>query len=163
MQSSEKRLKNTAFFDQVRLRPESTNIPGRKNLNVLVSESRTGSFSFGAGFGSVKSAQFFLEMKQSNFDINDWKSGFQGAGQKFRARISLGNKSNQALIGFEEPWLFEERLTFGTNLYSTDSAYNSSHYNELRTGIEFYIRRRLFELVEAKLSYKYESVDIMMF
>ena len=160
MQSSEKRLKNTAFFDQVRLRPESTNIPGRKNLNVLVSESRTGSFSFGAGFGSVKSTQFFLEMKQSNFDINDWKSGFQGAGQKFRARISLGSRSNQALIGFEEPWLFEERLTFGTNLYSTDSAYNSSHYDELRTGIEFYIRRRLFELVEAKLAYKYESVDI---
>ena len=160
MQSSEKRLKNTAFFDEVRLRPESSNIPGRKNLNVLVSEARTGSFSFGAGFGSVKSTQFFLEMKQSNFDINDWKSGFQGAGQKFRARISLGKKSNQALIGFEEPWLFEERLTFGTNLYSTDSAYNSSYYDELRSGIEFYIRRRLFELVEAKLSYKYESVDI---
>ena len=160
MQSSEKRLKNTAFFDEVRLRPESSNIPGRKNLNVLVSEARTGSFSFGAGFGSVKSTQFFLEMKQSNFDINDWKSGFQGAGQKFRARISLGKKSNQALIGFEEPWLFEERLTFGTNLYSTDSAYNSTYYDELRSGIEFYIRRRLFELVEAKLSYKYESVDI---
>ena len=160
MQSSEKRLKNTAFFDEVRLRPESSNIPGRKNLNVLVSEARTGSFSFGAGFGSVKSTQFFLEMKQSNFDINDWKSGFQGAGQKFRARISLGKKSNQALIGFEEPWLFEERLTFGTNIYSTDSAYNSTYYDELRSGIEFYIRRRLFELVEAKLSYKYESVDI---
>ena len=160
MQSSEKRLKNTAFFDQVRLRPESTNIPGRKKLNVLVSESRTGSFSFGAGFGSVKSTQFFLEMKQSNFDINDWESGFQGAGQKFRARISLGNLSSQALIGFEEPWLFEQRLTFGTNLYATESEYNSSDYNEKRTGLELYIRRRLFELVEAKVSYKYELVNI---
>ena len=160
MESSEKRLKNTAFFDQVRLRPESTNIPGRKNLNIFVTESKTGSFSFGAGFGSVRSTQFFLEMKQSNFDINDWESGFQGAGQKFRAQISLGKKSNQLLIGFEEPWLFNERLTFGTSIYSSDSAYNSTHYDELRTGIEFYIRRRLFELVEAKLSYKYESVDI---
>ena len=80
---------------------------------MLVSESRTGSFSFGAGFGSVRSTQFFFEMKQSNFDINDWESGFK-AGQKFRARISLGRLSNQALIGFEEPWLFEERLSFGT-------------------------------------------------
>ena len=160
MQSSEKRLKNTGFFEEVRLRPESTNIPGRKNLNVLVSESRTGSFSFGAGFGSVRSTQFFLEMKQSNFDINDWESGFQGAGQKFRARISLGNLSSQALIGFEEPWLFEQRLTFGTNLYATESEYNSSDYNEKRTGLELYIRRRLFELVEAKVSYKYELVDI---
>ena len=160
MQSSEQRLKNTAFFDEVRLRPEATNIPGRKNLNVLVSESRTGSFSFGAGFGSVRSTQFFLEMKQSNFDINDWESGFQGAGQKFRARIAIGNLSSQALVGFEEPWLFEQRLTFGTNIYATESEYNSSDYNEKRTGLELYIRRRLFELVEAKLSYKYEMVDI---
>lgn len=160
MESSEKRLKNTAFFDEVRLTPESTNIPGRKNLNVLVSESRTGSFSFGAGFGSVRSTQFFLEMKQSNFDIKDWESGFQGAGQKFRARISIGSLSSQALIGFEEPWLFEQRLTFGTNLYATESEYNSSDYNEKRTGLELYVRRRLFELVEAKLSYKYELVDI---
>lgn len=160
MESSEKRLKNTAFFDEVRLRPESTNIPGRKNLNVLVSESRTGSFSFGAGFGSVRSTQFFFEMKQSNFDLGDWESGFQGAGQKFRARISIGSLSSQALIGFEEPWLFEQRLTFGTNLYATESEYNSSDYNEKRTGLELYVRRRLFELVEAKLSYKYELVDI---
>ena len=160
MQSSEKRLKNSAFFDEVRLRPEATNIPGRKNLSVFVSESRTGSFSFGAGFGSVRSSQFFLEIKQSNFDINDWESGFQGAGQKFRARISIGRLTKQALLGFEEPWLFEQRIAFGTNLYSTESEYNSSDYNEKRTGLEFYIRRRLFELVEAKLSYKYEMVDI---
>jgi outer membrane protein insertion porin family len=99
-------------------------------------------------------------MKQSNFDISDWESGFQGAGQKFRARLSLGSQSSQALIGFEEPWLFEQRLTFGTNLYSTESKYNSVDYNEKRTGLELYVRRRLFELVEAKLSYKYELVDI---
>ena len=160
MRSSEKRLKNTAFFNEVRLRPESTNIPGRKNLNVFVSESRTGAFSFGAGFGSVRSTQLFLEIKQSNFDINSWESGFQGAGQKFRARISLGSRSSQALIGFEEPWLFDQRLTFGTDLYSSESKYNSSDYNEKRTGLELYIRRRLFELVEAKISYKYELVDI---
>ena len=127
---------------------------------MLVSEARTGSFSFGASFGSVRKSQFFLEMKQGNFDIKDWKSGFQGAGQKFRARLSLGSKSDQVEISFEEPWLFEERLTFGTNLYSTDSTFNSMHYDESRTGIEVYTRRLLFELVEAKLSYKHEYVDI---
>ena len=98
MKSSEMRLKNTGFFEEVRLRPEDSNIPGRKNLDVFVSESRTGSFSFGAGFGSVRSTQFFLEIKQSNFDINDWESGFQGAGQKFRARISIGKKNSQRYL-----------------------------------------------------------------
>ncbi|MAV39515.1 MAG: outer membrane protein assembly factor BamA [Puniceicoccaceae bacterium] len=160
MEASEMRLKNTNYFDSVRLRPESTNIPGRKNLNILVSESRTGSFSFGAGFGSVRSSQFFLEMKQSNFDINHWQSGFQGDGQKFRARVSVGNLSSQVLFSFEEPWLFEQRIAFGANVYSTKSEYNSADYNEQRTGIELYIRRRLFELVEAKIAYTQELVDI---
>ena len=160
MKSSEKRLKNTGFFDEVRLSPEDSSIPARKNLNILVSESKTGSFSFGAGFGSVRSTQFFLEMKQSNFDIGDWESGFQGAGQKFRARLSIGSRGNQVLVGFEEPWLFDQRLSFGTSLYSTEAEYNSSEYNEKRTGIEFNIRRRLFELLEANFSYTYETVDV---
>lgn len=160
MEASEMRLKNTNYFDSVRLRPEPTNIPGRKDLNILVTESRTGSFSFGAGFGSVQSSQFFLEMKQSNFDINHWQSGFQGDGQKFRARISVGNLSSQILFTFEEPWLFEQRVAFGTNVYSTKSEYNSADYNEQRTGLELYVRRRLFELVEAKIAYTQELVDI---
>ncbi len=160
MQASEIRLKNTNYFDSVRLSPETSNIPSRKNLNIFVKESRTGSFSFGAGFGSVRSSQFFLEMKQSNFDINDWSSGFQGDGQKFRARIAVGSLSSQILLGFEEPWLFEQRVAFGTNLYSTKSEYNSADYNEQRTGLEMFIRRRLFELVEARFSYIYEVVDI---
>jgi outer membrane protein insertion porin family len=45
-------------------------------------------------------------------------------------------------------------------LYRTESDYNSSEYNELRTGFEIYLRRRLFELVEARMSYRLESVDI---
>ena len=160
MKSSEKRLKNTGFFNEVRLTPESSNIPSRKNLNILVSESTTGSLSFGAGFGSVRSTQLFFELKQANFDLNDWESGFQGAGQKFRARLSLGEKSSQALIGFEEPWLFEQRIALGTNLYKTESEYNSVFYDEERSGFEIYIRRVLFELLEAKLSYQHELVDI---
>ena len=160
MEASEIRLMNTNYFDNVRLTPEPSNIPNRKNLNIFVQESRTGSLSFGAGFGSVRSSQFFLEMKQSNFDINNWKSGFQGDGQKFRARMSIGNLSSQVLFSFEEPWLFEQRVAFGTNIYSTKSEYNSADYNEQRTGFEMYVRRRLFELVEAKFSYTNELVDI---
>lgn len=160
MKSSEMRLRNTNYFDSVRLTPETSNLAGRKNLNILVNESRTGALSFGAGFGSVSSSQFFLEMKQSNFDISDWRSGFQGDGQKFRMRISIGSLSSQALVSFEEPWLFEQRVALGTSLYSTESEYNSTDYDEKRSGFEVYLRRRLFELIEGKLSYNYELVDI---
>ena len=160
MDVSERRLKNISFFEDVRLNPEPTNIPGRKDLSITVREGRTGSFTFGAGFGSVENAVIYLEVSQGNFDLFNWRSGFQGDGQKFRFRASVGTTSNQVLIAFEEPWLFEQRLAFGVEIYRTESDYNSADYNELRTGFEVYLRRRLFELVEARLSYRMELVDI---
>ena len=160
MEVSQRRLQNTSFFQDVRLNPEPTNVPGRKNLGITVREGRTGNFTFGAGFGSVESAVVYFEMSQGNFDLFNWRSGFQGDGQKFRFRASVGTSSNQVLIAFEEPWLFEQRLAFGVELYRTESDYNSADYNELRTGFELYLRRRLFELVEARLSYRLELVEI---
>lgn len=160
MNVSERRLKNINFFEDVRLNPEPTNIPGRKDLGITVREGRTGSFTFGAGFGSVESAVIYFEVSQGNFDLFNWRSGFQGDGQKFRFRASVGTTSNQVLIAFEEPWLFEQRLAFGVEIYRTESDFNSADYNELRTGFEIYLRRRLFELVEARLSYRMELVEI---
>ena len=161
MEVSERRLQNTSYFEDVRLNPEDTNLPGRKDLGITVREGRTGNFTFGAGFGSVESAVIYFEVSQGNFDLFNYRSGFQGDGQKFRFRASVGTNSNQLLIAFEEPWLFEQRLAFGVELYRTESDYNSSDYDELRTGFELYLRRRLFELVEARLSYRLELVEIM--
>jgi outer membrane protein insertion porin family len=160
MEVSQQRLENSGFFEEVRLNPEPTNVPGRKDLGVTVREGRTGNFTFGAGFGSVESAVVYFEVSQGNFDLFNWRSGFQGDGQKFRFRASVGTSSNQILISFEEPWLFEQRLAFGVELYRTESDYDSSDYDELRTGFELYLRRRLFELVEARLSYTLELVEI---
>lgn len=161
MEVSQARLRNTSFFQDVRMTPEMTNVPGRKDLGITVREGRTGNFTFGAGFGSVESAVVYFEIAQGNFDLFNWRSGFQGDGQKFRFRASLGTKSNQVTISFEEPWLFEQRLAFGVELFRSESEYNSADYNELRTGFELYLRRRLFELVEARLSYRMELVEIM--
>lgn len=160
MATSENRLRNTRYFGDVRMNPEATNVPGRRDLSVTVSEGRTGNFTFGAGFGSVESAVVYFELTQGNFDLFNYRSGFRGDGQKFRFRASLGSTSNEVLIAFEEPWLFEQRLAFGVELFRTESDYNSSDYNELRTGFELYLRRRLFELVEARMSYRFEMVEI---
>ena len=160
MNTSENRLRNTRYFGDVRMNPESTNVPGRRDLSVTVSEGRTGNFTFGAGFGSVESAVVYFELTQGNFDLFNWRSGFRGDGQKFRFRASLGSTSNEVIVAFEEPWLFEQRLAFGVELFRRESDYNSSDYNELRTGFELYLRRRLFELVEARMSYRFEIVEI---
>ena len=160
MEISKLRLENTRFFEDVNLTHETTNIPGRRNLKVAVREGRTGNLTFGAGFSSLERAVIFAELTQSNFDIFNRRSFFQGDGQKFRLRMQLGDQSSEVVLSFEEPWLLEKQLATGFTLFRTSSDFNSAIYSEIRTGGEVYMRKRLFELVNGQLSYSYQVVDI---
>jgi len=160
MKISKLRLENTRFFEDVNVTPESSNIPSRRNLKVAVREGRTGNLTFGAGFSSLERAVIFAELTQSNFDIFNRRSFFQGDGQKFRLRMQLGSQSSEIVLSFEEPWLFERELALGFSIFRTSSDYDSSFYKEIRTGGEVYLRKRLFELVEGKLAYSAQEVEI---
>jgi len=160
MKISKLRLENTRFFDEVNMTDEQTNIPGRRDLKVAVKEGRTGNLSFGAGYSSLEKATVFAEVSQSNFDLFNRHSFFQGDGQKFRLRVQLGSQSSETVLTFEEPYLFQRALALGFSLFRTSSDYTSSFYEEIRTGGEVYLRKNLFELVEGRLSYTLEKVDI---
>ena len=160
MKQSENRLKETRFFDEVTLAPEASKIPNRRDLRIVVKEGRTGNVTFGAGFSTVESLVGTVELTQGNFDYKNPDSMFQGDGQKFRLRGSIGLKSSQIVLNFEEPWVFNRNLAYGFELYRSESDYYSDYYEECRLGMQHYLRKRIYELVEAKLAYKIESVDI---
>ena len=162
MKISKLRLDNSRFFEEgtVNVIDESTNIPGRKNLKVSVREGRTGNVTFGAGFSSLEKATVFAEFTQSNFDLFNRKSFFRGDGQKFRLRLQLGSQSSQIVLAFEEPWFLERELSLGFELSRATSEYNSSFYDEIRTGGSVYMRKRLFGLLEGIASYTFQVVDI---
>ena len=168
METSEARLKNTRFFEKVTLddEPIASQDPEikskRRNLVVDVEEGRTGHVSFGVGFSSLEKAMMFAEFRQGNFDIMRWRSPhrLQGDGQKFRLRLKLGSRSNEARLAFEEPWFLNRRVAAGFELFREKSDYYSSYYDEMRAGFEVYFRKRLFELVEGRLFYRFEDVLI---
>jgi outer membrane protein insertion porin family len=160
MKISKYRLENTRFFDEVNLSPEETNIPGRRNLKVVVKEARTGNLSFGAGYSSLERATFFVELAQGNFDFRSPRSFFQGDGQKFRIRLQYGSSSSEMVMSFEEPWFMQKQLAVGFELFRTSSDYFSDYYEEIRTGGEIYVRKHLIELIEARYSYSYQVIDI---
>ncbi len=162
MKLSKLRLENTRFFDEgsVSLSPENTNIPNRKNLKVSVKEGRTGNVTFGLGFSTLEKGVIFAELTQSNFDLFNTRSFFQGSGQKFRIRIQFGQESSDAILSFEEPWLFDRALTLGFSIFRTQSDLENQLYNQISTGASIYVRKRLFELVEGKLTYEFQHVKI---
>ena len=168
METSEARLRNTRFFEKVTLddEPIASQDPelqsNRRNLVVNVEEGRTGHVSFGVGFSTLEKAMMFAEFRQGNFDIMRWRSPhrLQGDGQKFRLRLKLGSRSNEARLALEEPWFLNRRVAAGFELFREKSDYYSSYYDEMRAGFEIYFRKRLFELVEGRLFYRFEDVKI---
>lgn len=160
MKISKLKLENTRFFEDVSIQPQETNIPGRRNMRIAVKEGRTGNLTFGAGFSTLERATVFAEVSQSNFDIFNRRSLFQGDGQKFKLRIQVGSVSSDLILSFEEPWVFQRQLAMGFNLFRQSSDYTSTYYSEVVAGAEIYARKRLFELVEGRLSYTYQVITI---
>lgn len=158
MNISKLRLENTRFFDDVNLTPEETSVPGRRDLKIKVTESRTGNLTFGAGYSSLEKAVFYAEISQGNFDLLNRRSFFQGDGQKFRLRFQIGSSSNEISLNFEEPWFLEKQLALGFELHRSASDYTSSYYEVINTGGSIYTRKRLFELFEGQLTYGYDMI-----
>lgn len=161
MKNSEARLKNTGFFKQVNLSSEDTNIPNRRKLKVAVQEAKTTSISFGGGFSSLERFGLFTELTLSNFDYKNPKNYFRGAGQRCRIRLSWAQKSYEAMLGFEEPWLCQRELALGFELYHSKSDYVSDFYKQSRIGGEVYMRKWFFDRVEGKIYYGAEQVSLI--
>ena len=165
VETTKLRLENTRFFEDVNASPQSTNVPGRKDLRITVQEGRTGNFSFGAGFSSLERGMFFVELTQSNFDIFNWKGAFQGDGQKFRLKAQLGSESSQIILAFEEPWLFERRLKFGFQVFSTTQDFVSDIYDSVSKGFEVYLHKMVLPryAVEGRVAYSLVDQDFTNF
>jgi outer membrane protein insertion porin family len=160
MKISKNRLENTRFFDDVDITPQDTNIPGRRDMRVSVKEGRTGTFTFGAGYSTLERATVFAQIQQTNFDLFNSHSLFQGDGEKFSIKVSIGELSNEAVISFEEPYLFEKVLALGFSIFREQSTYVSTYYQELQEGGYVNLRKHLFGLIDGILTYQYEVVDI---
>jgi len=64
------------------------------------------------------------------------------------------------VLAFEEPWFLERELSVGFQLSRESSEYNSSLYEEIRTGGTTYMRKRLFGLLEGTINYTFQVTDI---
>ncbi|MEI8340888.1 MAG: outer membrane protein assembly factor BamA [Verrucomicrobiota bacterium] len=157
--ASKQRLTNLNYFSKVETYPSDTPVPGRKDLNVLVEEKRTGSFNFGAGFSSIDSILGFVEVQQSNFDLmHPWN--FTGGGQRFRTRIQYGAKRKDFIIGLTDPWFMDYQIAVGGELFYNQASYLSTVYNQSDYGFDLNVRKALTPFMAARLEYRLENIRI---
>jgi outer membrane protein insertion porin family len=156
---TKKRLENLGYFAKVETYPEDTDIPGRKDLTILVQEKRTGSLSFGGGFSTVDKLVGFAELTQGNFDLFNWPS-FTGGGQKFRLRLQYGTERKDFILAITEPYFLDRRLSLGGQAFFTEANYLSSQYDQRNYGISIELRKPLNTYTYATLGYTLQDIDI---
>ena len=157
--TTKKRLENLGYFSKAETYPEDTDVPGRKDLTILVQEKRTGSLSFGGGFSTVEQIVGTAELTQGNFDLLNWPS-FTGGGQKFRLRLSYGSVSKNFLLSLTEPYFLDRRLSLGGSLFYSEADYLSVDYNQRNYGFSFELRKPLTSFMYASLGYTLQNVEI---
>ncbi|MBV8225460.1 MAG: outer membrane protein assembly factor BamA, partial [Verrucomicrobia bacterium] len=156
---SKKRLEGLQFFERVDTYASDTNIPGRKDLNVVVQEKRTGNLNFGLGFSTTSGLLGFAELSQGNFDILNWRT-FTGAGQKFRARVQLGTQTKNASIELSEPYFLDQRLAVGGRGFFDEYNYYSTEYDQRDYGFDIFARKPLTNFLSMKLDYTLQEIQL---
>jgi outer membrane protein insertion porin family len=156
---TKKRLDNLGYFAKVETYPEDTDIPGRKDLTILVQEKRTGSLSFGGGYSTVDALVGFAELSQGNFDLFNWPS-FTGGGQKFRLRIQYGTQRKDFILSITEPYFLDRRFSLNGQAFYTEADYLSSEYDQRNYGFAFELRKPINAYTYASLGYQLQDVDI---
>jgi outer membrane protein insertion porin family len=157
--TTKKRLENLGYFAKVETYPEDTDIPGRKDLTVLVQEKRTGSLSFGGGFSTVDKLVGFAELTQGNFDLFNWPS-FTGGGQKFRLRLQYGTERKDFILTITEPYFLDRRLALTGSAFYTEANYLSSDYDQRNYGFTFEMRKPINAYLYGTVGYTLQDVDI---
>ena len=156
---TKKRLENLGYFSKVETYPEETDVPGRKDLTILVQEKRTGSFSFGAGFSTIDQLVGFAELTQGNFDLFNWPT-FTGGGQKFRLRVQYGTLRKDFLLNVTEPYFLDRRLSLSGQLFYTEADYLSVEYNQRNYGFTIDLRKPITSFIYVSLGYQLQDIDI---
>ncbi len=156
---SRKRLENLNYFSRVEMAPADTIVPGRKDLNVIVEEKRTGSFNFGVGFSTTDSLVGFAELQQTNFDVFNWPN-FIGGGQRFRIRGQYGLERKDFVIALTEPWFLGYKLSAGVEGYYREANFLSDVYEQSNLGAAFQLRKQVWRNLSARVEYRIEQIKI---
>jgi outer membrane protein insertion porin family len=130
---AERRIKNLGYFKTVKITTEPGSAPDRIILDCTVEEQSTGEFSFAGGYSTSDGIIGEVSIGERNL---------MGTGDIAKASIQYGQYSRGFDLSFVEPYLFGQRLAFGTDIFfhqttaSTYLSYLSKTYGgDIKFGI----------------------------
>ena len=98
--------------------------PGFVDLDIDLTEARTGRFMFGAGVNSDAGVVGQITLEENNFDLfrpprswADVRNGraFRGGGQSFRLEAAPGAQVSRYLVSWQDPFFLNTDYSFGVS------------------------------------------------
>ncbi len=111
---SKQRVQRLGYFEEVEVQAKPTDVPNRVAMTVDVVERPTGSFSFGAGVGSVDGFIVSGSVRQDNLF---------GTGRSLSAGADLGSVNRSYYVRFVEPFAFGTVGSVSLTLQAATSEY----------------------------------------
>ena len=120
--TARQRLVNLGYFETVNATTQPGSDPAKIIVNFEVTEKPSGVFSIGGGYSSADSFVGTIDLAQNNF---------LGRGYQASIRIRAGQLTQQGVISFTDPWLFDMPLAGGFDLFSLQRQYTEYTYASL--------------------------------
>ncbi|HOJ77222.1 MAG TPA: BamA/TamA family outer membrane protein [Bacillota bacterium] len=148
------------LFETIDLKFEKSSIPNALDLVLSLKEARTGSGSLGISFAeSTGEVGGLLGFKESNL---------MGLGQELSLDINLSENSKNIRFSFYEPWLDDNRTSFGLSMWNSDSSMTSTMKSWLnqdgmyeidltRTGLSLSFGRMFWKDTAARVRFRFEE------
>ena len=141
--------------------------PGYVDLNVDVTEGRTGRLMFGAGVNSNNGLVGSAVLQEDNFDImrppRSWADivngyAWRGAGQSFRLEAQPGNQVSRYVVSWNDPFFMRTDFNVGLSGFYFNRFYNE--WTEDRLGGRISVGKLINEYWSGSVALRLEDVSI---
>ncbi len=124
--------------------------PTQIDVNVNVKELQRNNIQFTAGYSGYEGTFVALSYSTVNF---------LGAGENLELVLQQGKRVKNYSFGFTEPYLFDQPVTAGFNIFSREYLYPYL-YNQRSRGVDFTLGARLFGYWRGNLTYSFQMVKV---
>jgi outer membrane protein insertion porin family len=144
--------------------------PGFVDVNIDVSEGRTGRLMFGVGVNSNAGLVGQFTLQEDNFDIlrppRSWADiingqAFRGRGQSFRLEAMPGIQVSRYMLSFNDPYFMRTDFNLGLSGFYYNRFYKD--WTEDRAGGRISLGRLLTRYWSVSAALRLENVDLHSF
>ena len=135
-------------------------------LVIELEETTTGRFMVGVGINSDAGVIGSVVIDERNFDwrrfptsFEDLPTAFKGNGERFRLEALPGTEVQRYMINFQNPYLFDTRISLGLSGFFFDRRYRD--WDEQRVGGRVSLGYQLAPDLSTTFAYRGENVQIL--